>query len=140
MRSKEYAIGKTINKIGNVQKNTAEEYRADKVLFVITTDGMENTNREFICGQIKKMVELQKSRYGWEFSFLGARINAVEVAGHFGIAANCAQNYHADSEGTQLDFRVLNEEMAEYRSCSAMPESWNEEIEADYRKRSKGGK
>ena len=81
------AIGRTINKIGSVQKNTADDYRAEKVLFVITTDGMENASREFDYGKIKSMVEHQKTKYGWEFIFLGANTASIEVADRFGIAA-----------------------------------------------------
>jgi uncharacterized protein YegL len=129
------AIGKTINKIGNVQKHSKPEYRADKVLFVITTDGMENSSREFTYEQIRQMIERQKSRYGWEFIFLGANIDAVETAGRFGISVDRAQNYHADSEGTELNFRVMSETVARYRASSVMPEDWNKEIDEDYKRR-----
>ena len=71
------AIGRTINKIGNTQKQTAEEYRAEKVLFVITTDGMENASREYTHDKIKSLIERQKTKYGWEFIFLGANIDVM---------------------------------------------------------------
>jgi uncharacterized protein YegL len=129
------AIGKTINKIGNAQKYTAEDYRADKVLFVITTDGMENASREFGYGKIKSMIEHQKSRYGWEFIFLGANIDAVETAGRFGIAPDRAQNYHADSAGTQVLYEAVAEATVAFRDCAAMPMSWNKEIDADFKRR-----
>ena len=93
------AVGRTINKIGGAQKNTAEDYRAEKVLFVITTDGLENASREFNYDKVKSMIEHQKSKYGWEFIFLGANIDAVEVANRFGVTRNRAQNFHNDSEG-----------------------------------------
>ncbi len=99
------AIGRTINKIGGVQKNTAEEYRAEKVLFVITTDGMENASSEFDYAKIKSMIERQKSRHNWEFIFLGANIDAVEVAGRFGVPPSRAQNFHNDSEGVALNYQ-----------------------------------
>jgi uncharacterized protein YegL len=129
------AIGKTINKIGNAQKRTAEDYRADKVLFVITTDGMENASREFSYGKIKSMIEHQKSRYGWEFIFLGANIDAVEMAGRFGIGADRAQNYHADSEGTQVLYEAVAEATVAFRHCAAMPQAWNKKIDTDYKRR-----
>ncbi|MEH6958101.1 vWA domain-containing protein, partial [Neobacillus drentensis] len=95
------AIGFTIQKIINVQKRTSEEERAEKVLFVITTDGMENASREFTTDKIKKLVQHQKDTYGWEFLFLGANIDAIATAARFGIGEDFAVEYHADHEGTQ---------------------------------------
>lgn len=129
------AIGGTIHKIGNAQKNTAEDYRAEKVMFVIITDGEENSSHEYSAEQIKQMIERQKTRYGWEFIFLGANIDAVETAGRFGISADRAQNYHSDSEGVELNFRVMSEAVATFRECAAMPKGWNEEIQKDYKRR-----
>ncbi|MDD4657978.1 MAG: hypothetical protein PHW26_02920 [Eubacteriales bacterium] len=132
------AIGRTINKIINAHKHTAEEYRADKVLFIITTDGMENASREYNYNKIKGMVARQKSKYGWEFIFLGANIDAVDVAGRFGIAPDRAQNYHGDSEGTSLNFKVTAQAIASYRESGILAEDWGDEIKEDYLRR--GGK
>ncbi|MGI6124498.1 MAG: vWA domain-containing protein, partial [Acetivibrionales bacterium] len=132
------AIGRTIHKIGNAQKHTAEDYRAEKVMFVIITDGEENSSREYSSEKVKKMIEHQKAKYGWEFIFLGANIDAVETAKRFGIAPNRAQNYHADSEGVELNFRVMSDTIAKFRACEAMSDNWNEEIQKDYKRR--GGK
>lgn len=129
------AVGKTINKIVAVQKHTAEEYRADKVLFVITTDGMENASREYSYEQIRRMVERQKEKYGWEFIFLGANIDAVETAGRFGIDAGNAANYHADSEGVQLNFQVLSEVITGVRERRPLSGSWKTRIDTDYKSR-----
>ena len=132
------AIGKTINKIGNAQKHTAEEYRADKVLFVITTDGMENASREYTYDKIKSNIEHQKSKYGWEFIFLGADIDAVEVAERFGIARNRAQNFHKDKDGIELKYRIVSEAIASHRSTpkgAAFADDWSAEIEEDYKRR-----
>ncbi|MBM7567078.1 vWA domain-containing protein [Paenibacillus sacheonensis] len=126
------AIGATINKIGNAQKHTAEAYRADKVLVVITTDGMENASREYDYGRIKAMIERQTSKHGWEFIFLGANIDAPEVAGRFGIAPSRAQNYHADSEGTQLNYAVVADAISDFRKRGALAENWSQPIEADF--------
>jgi uncharacterized protein YegL len=126
------AIGRTIHKIGNAQRRTAEEFRAEKVLFVIITDGEENSSREFSADRIKAQIERQKSRYGWEFIFLGANIDAVETAGRFGINADRAQDYHADSEGVELNFCVMSEAVASFRECAAMPEDWNQKIQKDF--------
>ena len=128
------AIGRTIHKIGNAQKHTAEDYRAEKVMFVIITDGEENSSREYSAEKIKAQIERQKEKYGWEFVFLGANIDAIETAGRFGISADRAQNYHSDSEGIELNFRVMSEVVAEYRECSEISKGWNNEIQKDYKK------
>ena len=135
------AIGTTINKIGSVQKNTAEDYRADKVLFVITTDGMENASHKFNYDSIKSMIEHQKTKYNWEFIFLGANIDAVDTANRFGIARNRAQNFHNDSEGIELNYCVLSETVASFRAApsgASLDDDWGNIIQADYIKR--GGK
>lgn len=129
------AIGRTINKIGNAQKHTADDYRAEKVMFIIITDGEENSSREYSADKVKAQIERQKNKYGWEFIFLGANIDAVETAGRFGISADRAQNYHADSEGVELNFRVVSEAVASFRQCDAVQEGWNDEIQKDYKKR-----
>ena len=103
------AVGGAIHHIGNVHKYAREEDRPEKTLFIITTDGMENSSRRYDYDRVKNMVERQKERFGWEFIFLGANIDAVEVAGRFGIKANRAVNYECDSEGTKLNYDVLNE-------------------------------
>jgi uncharacterized protein YegL len=132
------AIGKTVNKIGGDQKNTAEEYRAEKVLFIITTDGMENASREFDYESIKSMIERQKSKYNWEFLFLGANIDAVEVAGRFGVEKNRAQSFHNDSEGIALNYEVVSETVACLRAApmgATLGDDWSERIEKDYKQR-----
>lgn len=129
------AIGRTIHKIGNAQKHTAEDYRAEKVMVVIITDGEENASREYSAERIKQMIEHEKTKYGWEFIFLGANIDAVETAGRFGISADRAQNYHADSEGVEVNFRVMSEAVATFRESSAMPKDWNDEIQKDFKGR-----
>jgi len=135
------AVGKTIRKIINVRKRTAPDYRAEKVLFVITTDGMENASRNFSYSQIKSLIKQQKSRYGWEFVFLGADIDAVDVADRIGIGRNRAQNYRKDSDGIALNYSVLCETVSAYRAApkgAKLGDDWGAEIEADYKAR--GGK
>ena len=129
------AMGRTIHKIINVQKNTDEAYRAEKVMVVIITDGYENSSREYSAEKVRSLVQQQKDKYGWEFIFLAANIDAVETAQHFGISRDRAQNYHADSDGIELNFRVMGETITAYRHTSALPEDWKDEIERDYKGR-----
>ena len=132
------AIGKTINKIGNAQKNTTEDYRAEKVMFVIITDGEENASREYSAEKVKSLIEWQKTKYGWEFVFLGANIDAVQTAGRFGISADRAVDYMADSEGTSLNYRVMAHAVATFRKEGKVDDSCFDEIRKDVKKR--GGK
>lgn len=132
------AIGKTIHKIKNAQKNTAPDYQAENVMFVIITDGEENSSRKYSSDGIKKMIEHQKKRNGWEFIFLGANIDAVEVAGRFGIGKDRAQSYHADSVGFGTTYGAVSEALEIYRKCSKVPAAWCAEIQKDYKER--GGK
>jgi len=132
------AVGKTINKIGNAQKHTAEEERAEHVLFVITTDGMENASREFNYEKVRRMIEHQKNKYGWEFLFLGANIDAVAAAESFGINRDRATNYNADSEGTLLNYEVISETVSCMRASRPISDNWKDRIDEDFKKR--GGK
>lgn len=133
------AVGRTIDKIGNAQKHTAEDERAEKVMFVITTDGMENSSREYGYDKVRHMIERQKEKYSWEFIFLGTNIDAVETAARFGISEDRAANYHADSEGTQLNYKVVSDAVSCFRASSAsMSADWKNRIDEDFEKR--GGK
>ena len=129
------AIGKTIQKIANIQKRTAPELRADRVLFVITTDGHENASREYSYSKVKALVERQKKQYGWEFLFLGANIDAIATAQRFGIEADRAVDYHADGEGTQLNYQVLSETVSCLRAGAPIKENWKQRIEENFRSR-----
>lgn len=121
------AIGGAIHHIGNVHKYAREEDRPEKTLFIITTDGMENASRQYSYEKVKEMVERQKEKYGWEFLFLGANIDAIDVAGKFGIDSNRALNYVSDHKGTQLNYEVLNKTVSEFRACKSLVK---EEIDA----------
>ena len=131
------AIGRTVNKLVGVQKNTAEEYRAEKVMFVIITDGEENASREYSAGKVKAMIEHEKERYGWEFVFLGANIDAVETATRFGISADRAADYVPDQAGTALNFQMMSEAVASFRETSSLPEAPFAAIRRDMQKRGK---
>ena len=129
------AMGITINNIGKALSDTNEEERPVKVLFVIITDGMENSSREFSYKKIKEMVEHQKSKYSWDFIFLGANIDAIMTAGSFGISADRAANFVSDSAGTQLNYRAVSEAVSSFRKGKKVDSSWKEEIDKDFKKR-----
>ena len=129
------AIGGTIDKIGNAQKHTEMEEQAEKVMFVITTDGMENASREYSCDKIKTMIERQKKQYGWEFLFIGANIDAVETASKFGINADRAANYHADSKGTAVLYDAISETVCSMRADQPITSEWKNQIDADFESR-----
>ena len=133
------AVGRSIHHIGNVHKYAREEDRPEKTIFVITTDGMENASSEYSYERVKKMVERQKEKYGWEFLFLGANIDAIETAGRFGISADRAANYNSDHAGTALNYEVLAETVCEMRASAApIGSGWKKRIDEDYKRR--GGK
>ena len=129
------AIGRAIHHIGNVHKYAREEDRPEKTLFVIITDGMENASREYSAKEIKQKIERQKSKYGWEFLFLGANIDAVETAKHFGIGQDRAVSYKSDSKGTQLNYDVISDAVTCMRSKADLPVGWKSRIEEDMRRR-----
>lgn len=129
------AIGETIAYMKNVQKYAKPDQRADKVLFIITTDGCENASREYSYDAIRKMVETQK-KDDWEFLFLGANIDAISTAAKFGINPQCATNYMADEEGTRLNYEAMNRAVSCARACRPMA-GWKTAVEADYERRKK---
>jgi len=129
------AIGCTIQKVDNEQRRASEEERAGNVLFVITTDGFENSSEEYSYEKVKAMITHQKAFYDWSFIFLGANIDAVSTAAKFGINKDYAVNYHADSEGTQVNFQVLNEAVSSFRAHGKVNSVWKEEIEKDFERR-----
>lgn len=131
------AIGSTIQKIGNAQKRTSEQERADKVMFVITTDGMENSSCEYDTKKIHEMIALQKQKFNWEFIFLGANIDAVATARQFGVEEEFAVEYHADAEGTELNYKVLSEAVTSFRTGKSIDRNWKKDIEKDYKSRAK---
>ncbi|KRQ88049.1 hypothetical protein ABG79_00216 [Caloramator mitchellensis] len=129
------AMGKTINKIVNIQKHIPEDERAEHVMFVIITDGMENSSKEFSYEKVRQMIEYQKRRYGWEFIFLGANIDAIATAERFGISQDRATNYNADREGTLLNYEVISETVSCFRTSRKISENWKARIEEDFKKR-----
>lgn len=114
-----------------------EEEKAENVLFVITTDGYENASKEYTYEKIKSMITHQKSKYGWEFIFLGANIDAAAEAEKFGIGSDRAAQYHNDSEGIELNFKSVSRVTMNFRSRNSIPENWKKDIDEDYHQRNK---
>lgn len=131
------AIGKTIDKIGNAQKHTTPEYRAERVMVVIITDGEENSSREYSTERVKEMIERQKNRYGWEFVFLGANIDSIRTSRRLGIRPDRTADYVPDGEGTALNFRKMNEAVARFREDGTFDSDAIEAIRRDMAKRGK---
>ncbi len=134
------AVGGAIHHIGNIHKYARREDRPGRTLFVITTDGMENASRRYTAPQVRRMIERQKARYGWEFLFLGANIDAVETAGQLGIGADRAVNFHCDSRGTRLNYATVCQAVSAVRSCAPLDAHWKDAIEEDFRKRRTGSR
>lgn len=129
------AMGGALHHIGNVHKYARPEDVPERTLFIITTDGMENASRQYTAQQVRKMVERQKERFGWEFLFLGANIDAVETARHFGIREDRAVRFHSDKQGTALNYDVLSDAISSVRCCAPMRADWKARIEEDYEDR-----
>lgn len=129
------AIGAAIHHIGNIHKYARSEDVPDKTMFVIITDGMENASHRYTAERVQQMIERQKGKYGWEFMFLGANIDAVKTAGRIGIRADRAVNYRSDGVGTRLNYEVVSEAVCHMRAYKAVPEDWAERIERDYQER-----
>lgn len=130
------AVGGAIHHIGNVHKYARREDVPEKTLFIITTDGMENASRRYTYEKVRRMIEHEKEKYGWEFLFLGANIDAAVEAKRFGIDESMAANYHCDEEGTALNYEVISEAITSVRACAApLSADWKKKIDADYRRR-----
>ena len=114
------AVGGAIRHIGHVQKELPEDDKPEKTLFIITTDGMENASRQYTYDKVKKMVEKKKKKKGWEFIFLGANIDAIDVAGRFGVAANRAVRYENDAEGAELNYGVMSKMVSLARASKSV--------------------
>lgn len=130
------AMGGAIHHIGNVHKYSKEEI--GKTLFIIITDGLENSSKRYTYVTIKQMVERQKEKYGWEFIFIGANMDVIQEANKFGI--DQAVRYACDEEGTALNYSVLSENVIKMRTTvgnakESLPNDWPHKIREDYHKR-----
>ena len=131
------AIGGAIKHIGMVHKYARPEDRPEKTMVIITTDGMENASRKYTYDKVRQMIEHEKEKYGWEFLFLGANIDAVQEAARFGISADRAADYHCDQKGTALNYEVISEAVTSVRACRSVAANWKARIDEDYQKRGK---
>ena len=127
------AVGGAVRHIGNIHKYARQEDVPEKTIFVITTDGMENASRQYSYDEVRDMIEQRKADNGWEFLFLGANIDAAREAARFGIKADRAANYHADSQGTGVIYESVSEALGYMRACpTPMDASWKDAIDEDY--------
>ena len=129
------AIGSTIEHIGRIHKYARSEDVPERTMFVIMTDGLENASRRFSSCKVKKMIEKRKEADGWEFLFIGANIDAVETARHFGINDDRAVNYHADGKGTSVVYETVAKAVGAVRSRKALKADWCAEIDEDFKSR-----
>ena len=128
-------IGHAICHIANIHKYLRKEDLPKHTMFIIITDGMENSSRKYDYGMIRQLIEVQKDKHGWEFMFLGANIDAVDVASHMGIGESRAVNFNCDSEGTELNYEVLSDAICVLREHSYISEDWKNRIDNDFEKR-----
>ena len=132
------AVGGAIHHIGNVHKYAREEDRPSRTLFIITTDGLENASRFYNYEKVKRMIERQKERFGWEFIFLGANMDAVEVADRMGIDADRAARFHNDGKGIAVNFAGAGNIVGSVARMEKLDAMVLEDIRSDYRTRKKG--
>ena len=131
------ALGGAIHHIGNIHKYARPEDVPEHTMFIITTDGMENASQRYSSDEVKKMIERQKEKYGWEFLFIGANIDAVETAKRYGINEDRAVNYNADAKGTGILYESVACAVSNVRKCASLDNSWRENLDVDYKKRGK---
>ena len=129
------ALGGAIHHIGNIHKYARPEDVPEHTIFIITTDGMENASQRYSSEQVKRMIERQKEKYGWEFLFIGANIDAVETAKRYGINEDRAVNYNADAKGTGILYESVACAVSNVRKCASLDNSWRENLDVDYKKR-----
>ena len=118
------AIGRAIHHIGNVHRYARPEDVPAHTMFIITTDGMENASREYDSEKVKRMIRHKEKKYGWEFLFVAANIDAVETAERIGIRRERAANYAHDSEGTERLYRAVSSTVSSYRSSACVDDGW----------------
>ena len=129
------AVGGAIHHIGNIHKYARKEDVPEKTLFIITTDGYENASRRYDYEKVRHMIQHEKEKYGWEFLFLGANIDAAAEAKRFGIDEDRAVTYKCDAEGTALNYDVISEAVCHVRASRPLDAGWKARIDQDVKKR-----
>lgn len=129
------ALGSMIRHIVQIHRYARPEDVPEHTTFVIMTDGMENASKNYSSDEVKRRIEHEKEKYGWEFLFLAANIDAVETARHIGINKDRAVNYHADSIGTRIAFDAVADTVCEARMGMPINADWNSKIEDDFNSR-----
>ena len=129
------AVGSAIHHIGNIHKYARREDVPEKTMFIITTDGYENASRRYDYERVRRMIERQNEKYGWEFLFLGANIDAVKEAARFGIGTDRSVNYKCDEAGTALNYEVISEAVCSVRAARPLSADWKRHIDEDVQKR-----
>lgn len=122
------AVGGAIHHIGNIHKYARPEDVPENTIFVITTDGLENASKRYSGSDVKRMIERQKEKHGWEFLFIGANIDAGAEAEKIGIERNRSVNYSPTCEGTTNLYSVVEKTVRNYRECSSIADNWSEDI------------
>ena len=125
------ALGSTIHHIAQIHKYAREEDVPEHVTFVIMTDGMENASHEYSSSKVKSMIEHEKEKYGWEFLFLGANIDAVETASRYGIGSTRAANYSSSSYGTRHAYDVVGDAVRAQRMGAPIADNWSDSLADD---------
>ena len=131
------AIGDTIRHISQIHKYARPDDVPEFTSFVIMTDGLENASRQYSSDRVKQMIEHEKEKYGWEFLFLAANIDAVETASHIGIMPARSVDYMADSRGTELAFKTVAETICSQRKGMPIRSGWSKKVKEDHQKRKK---
>ncbi|MBR4393378.1 MAG: hypothetical protein IKT07_05060 [Oscillospiraceae bacterium] len=133
------ALGDAIRHIVGIHRYARAEDIPEHTIFVITTDGMENASHKYSAGQVRKMVSHEQEKYGWEFIFLAANIDAVETAGNYGIRPERAVNYMPDAAGTDTLYESVNCAVSAVRARRSLDRdlSWRKSADEDFRKRKK---
>ena len=130
------ALGSTIRHIVDIHRYARPEDVPARTTFVIMTDGLENASRQYSSEEVKRMIRHEQEKYGWEFLFLAANIDAVETAGHMGIRPDRAVNYNADRQGTKIAYEAVSCAVSARRACDApLNPAWSRPVNEDYEKR-----
>lgn len=126
------AIGRSIHHIGNVHKYARPEDVPAHTIFIITTDGMENASRQYDSSTVKRMISRQQEKYGWEFIFLAANIDAVETADRIGIRRERAANYRQDREGMRTSYAAMSDAISSVRCAESLDSgAWRKNLDKD---------